>query len=136
MVTIVRRYVAAGYKGRGLPLVKAYQSRGGRNPYTIQVLRGIEADLSRTRFAGLSDRPASRLVGRAIANHARRNTASMARCGREYPVAGSGCQTLIQWGSANLDKALSETGQRIPGYNAPVGKLGTNTPQRQRLPRQ
>lgn len=128
MVTDVRGQVAAGRGGVGLPLVATYESKGGRNPQTIQVLRGIEANLSRTNFAGLPYAQADRLVGQAIATYARQGPASVAPCGKVYPVEDSACRVLFQYGGGDLNQALTQTGQKIPGYNAPAVAPGQRVP--------
>jgi hypothetical protein len=128
MVTVLRGRVVAGQVGVGMPLVATYESKGGRNPHTIEVLRGIEANLSRTNFAGLPDAQATRLVGQAIATYARQGPASVANCGKDYPIEGSSCRVLFQYGGGDLNQALTQTGQRIPGYNAPAAAPGQRTP--------
>jgi hypothetical protein len=131
MVTDMRGRVAAGQAGVGMPLVATYESKGGRNPQTIQVLRGIESHLSRTNLAGLPNEQVDRLVGQAITNYARQGPASMASgCGKDYPVEGSACRTLFQFGGSDLHQTMTQAGHRIPGYNAPAAAPG------QRVPRQ
>lgn len=132
MVTEMRGRVAAGKVGVGMPLVATYESKGGRNPQTIQVLRGIESHLSRTNLAGLPNEQVDRLVGQAITSFARQGPAKMAgSCGKEFSVEGSPCRTLFQFGGGDLRQTMTQAGQKIPGYNAPAAAPG-----QQRVPRQ
>lgn len=120
MMTELEARRTGGKLGLGLPMVEIYQSKGGADPHTIEVLRGIEANVSRVNFAQLkSESEAIAVVGKAIATYARQDPKRVAPCGGEFSNERSPCRVLYQTGGADLKQTLTQAGLKFRGYNVP-----------------
>ena len=119
MATELETRRSAGKLGMGLPMVDIYQARGGTDPHTIQVLRGIEANVSKVNFAQLKNADATAAVGKAIATYARQDPARVAPCGTEFSNEKSACRVLYQMGGSDLKQSLTQAGLKVPGFNIP-----------------
>lgn len=119
MATELQDRQTAGKLGWGLPMVDIYQAKGGADPHTIQVLRGIEANLIHVNFAELKEADASATVGKAIATYARQDPKRVAPCGTEFPNERSACRVLYQLGGSDLKQTLTQAGFKFKGYNVP-----------------
>lgn len=120
MTELESRRTAGKLPGLGLPLVQVYQSKGGTDPHTIEVLRGIEANVSRVSFTQLkSEAEAVSIVGKAIATYARQDPKRVAPCGTEFSNDRSPCRVLYQTGGSDLKQTLTQAGYKFAGYNAP-----------------
>jgi hypothetical protein len=120
MIELEARRIAGKLQVPGLPMVEVYQSKGGRDPHTIEVLRGIEANVSRVSFSQLkSEAEAKAIVGKAIATYARQDPKRVAPCGTEFSNDRSPCRVLYQTGGSDLKQTLTQAGYRFSGYNIP-----------------